>query len=196
MSFRNRGLTLAGLLAGAMLVAAACSSAASPSSSVLGATESASAMASEAPSAMASGSAMASAMASGSAGAAGSAASSITIGSTNDPQLGAYLTGANGMTLYVFSADTPNTSTCTGQCATMWPPLTLASGATITGPSGASGTFSLISRPDGTMQAAYNGMPLYYFSGDTAPGQTNGQGVGGKWVVAPLSGAMPSAAAS
>jgi predicted lipoprotein with Yx(FWY)xxD motif len=113
-----------------------------------------------------------------------------------DPTLGDYLVGPSGNTLYVFTNDSMNTSTCTDACATMWPPLTAASGATITPPMGATGTFSLISRPDGSMQVAYNGMPLYYFSGDTGPGDTKGQGLVGKWFVAPLSGSMPSGGAA
>jgi predicted lipoprotein with Yx(FWY)xxD motif len=161
----NRWLSMTGLLGGALLVVAACSSSASPSANVLGATSSPST----------------------------AAMTSITIASTNDPTLGAYLTGENGMTLYVFTNDPSGTSTCTGTCAATWPPLTLAAGATITGPSGATGTFSLITRPDGSMQAAYNGMPLYYYSGDTAAGQTSGEGFNGKWFVAPLSGSLPSA---
>jgi predicted lipoprotein with Yx(FWY)xxD motif len=167
----NRWLSMTGLLGGALLVVAACSSSASPSAGVLGATGSPSAGASPSTAAM----------------------TSITIGSTSDPTLGAYLTGENGMTLYVFTNDSSGTSTCTGTCAAKWPPLILAAGATITGPSGATGTFSLITRPDGSMQAAYNGMPLYYYAGDTAAGQTTGQGYLGKWFVAPLSGAVPTA---
>ena len=121
---------------------------------------------------------------------------SIAIGTTNDATLGAYLTGQGGMTLYIFSNDTADTSNCSGQCATTWPPLTAASGATIAGPSGAMGTFTIISRSDGSMQVAYNHQPLNYFSGDSVAGDTKGQGVGGKWVVAPLTadaGASPAA---
>jgi predicted lipoprotein with Yx(FWY)xxD motif len=165
----SRLLSLASLAVGAALVAAACSSAAStPASTVL---------ASSAP---------------GSAG----AATSITLGMTNDPTLGAYLTGGSGMTLYVLTQDTPDTSTCTGTCATNWPPLTAASGAAVTGPTGATGSFATIDRSDGTVQVTYNHMPLYYFAGDSAAGDTNGQGKNGVWFVAPLSGSVPSAGAS
>jgi predicted lipoprotein with Yx(FWY)xxD motif len=58
------------------------------------------------------------------------------------------------MTLYIFKNDTPDPSSCTGTCATNWPALTVASGTAITGPTGAMGTFSLITRPEGTMQVA------------------------------------------
>ncbi len=39
-------------------------------------------------------------------------------------------------------------------------------------------------RPDGTMQVAYNGRPLYYFKNDAIAGDTNGQGIVGNWYVA------------
>jgi predicted lipoprotein with Yx(FWY)xxD motif len=51
-------------------------------------------------------------------------------------------------------------------------------------PAGATGTFATFARPDGTMQVSYNGKPLYYFAKDTKAGDTNGQGVGGKWFIA------------
>jgi predicted lipoprotein with Yx(FWY)xxD motif len=114
---------------------------------------------------------------------------------TNDPTLGAYLTGSSGMTLYVLTNDTPDTATCTGTCATNWPPLTAASGAQITGPAGATGSFATIDRYDGMTQVTYNHMPLYYYSGDSAAGDTNGQGKNGTWFVAPLSGSVSSGSA-
>ena len=106
------------------------------------------------------------------------------------------LTGQNGMTLYVLTSDTPDTSTCTASCATNWPPLTVPSGTTATSPVGAMDSFGTITRPDGTTQVTYNHMPLYYYSGDSAAGDTNGEGKLGVWFVAPLSGAVSSAAPS
>jgi predicted lipoprotein with Yx(FWY)xxD motif len=126
--------------------------------------------------------------------AAPAAATSITIGMTNNQTLGAYLTGQNGMTLYVLTKDIPDTSTCSGSCSTTWPPLAVASGATITAPSGAAGTFATVARSDGTVQVTYNHMPLYYYSGDSVAGDTNGQGTDGVWFVAPLSGSVGTAA--
>jgi predicted lipoprotein with Yx(FWY)xxD motif len=120
-------------------------------------------------------------------------AMSLTLAKTNDPTLGTYLTGQNGMTLYVTTSDTPDTSACTDTCATTWPPLTVASGATITGPSDATGAFATITRADGAIQVTYNHMPLYYFSGDSAAGGTTGQGQNGTWFVAPVSGSVGSA---
>ncbi|HEX7496802.1 MAG TPA: hypothetical protein VF349_09235 [Candidatus Limnocylindrales bacterium] len=120
-------------------------------------------------------------------------ATSLALAETNDPTLGTYLTGPNGMTLYVTTSDTPDTSACTDTCATTWPPLTVAAGATITGPSDATGAFATITRSDGTIQVTYNHMPLYYFSGDSAAGGTTGQGQNGTWFVAPVSGSVGSA---
>jgi predicted lipoprotein with Yx(FWY)xxD motif len=84
--------------------------------------------------------------------------------------------GANSMTLYQFASDTAGSgkSACTGGCATTWPPLTVASGTAPTAGTGASGTLATITRGDGTMQVTYNGFPVYHYSGDSAPGDTNG----------------------
>jgi predicted lipoprotein with Yx(FWY)xxD motif len=106
--------------------------------------------------------------------------------------VGDYLTGAGGMTLYTFSPDSMDTSTCTGSCATTWPPLTVAAGVTPTGASGVTGTLSTFTRPDGSLQVAHDGAPLYYYAGDAKAGDTNGQGVGGKWYVASPTGAAAS----
>jgi predicted lipoprotein with Yx(FWY)xxD motif len=100
---------------------------------------------------------------------------------------GQTLTGENGMTLYIFKADTKDSgkSVCNADCATNWPPYTLSSDATLKPEDGASGAITMITRDDGTKQVAYNGMPLYYFKGDAAAGDDNGQGLAdGKWVIA------------
>lgn len=103
---------------------------------------------------------------------------------TND-ELGEFFTDAEGNTLYLFTNDTEmGVSACEGDCVTNWPlfqaeePLTL--------PEGVDGELTIIERADGETQVAYNGIPLYYFAGDEAPGDLNGQEVGGRWfVVAP-----------
>ena len=109
---------------------------------------------------------------------------------------GLVLTGPSGMTLYTLSSDSNNGSVCTGGCLAAWPPLLVASGGTVTGPSGGSLTFSTFTRTDdSSVQASADGRPLYYFGGDSAPGQTNGEGIkgaGGVWHVA--SSAATSAA--
>src|SRR4051812_6714633 len=118
----------------------------------------------------------------------------------------AYLTGANGMTLYYFGKDTvPNQTACTSDgCKAAWPAVTVADSAQLPpAPAGATGTFSTFVRSDdGTNQLAYNGHPLYYFAGDKAPGDTNGEGVFYLWWVADVATdsfpapAEPSPAAS
>ncbi len=110
--------------------------------------------------------------------------------------VGAYLIGPDGKTLYIFTPDSANTSTCVDGCAQAWPPLTVPSGTTPTGGDGVTGTLSTFARPDGTLQVAYDGAPLYFYSGDTAPGDTNGQGLNGKWFVASPSGEQPAASAA
>lgn len=107
---------------------------------------------------------------------------SVQLAIRDDPKLGKFLTGDKGLTLYIYKKDTANTSTCYDTCASNWPPL--ISSAVPTLPSGAGGTLSLVSRKDGTKQVAYNGMPLYYFIKDAAPGDTAGQDIGDVWYVA------------
>ena len=98
--------------------------------------------------------------------------------------VGSYLIGEGGKTLYTFKPDSANASTCTDACATAWPAFTASAQDTLKAGAGVSGKLTTFARPDGTMQVAYNGAPLYYFSGDAKAGETNGQGVGGKWFVA------------
>jgi predicted lipoprotein with Yx(FWY)xxD motif len=95
--------------------------------------------------------------------------------------------GSNGMTLYIFTEDVKDSgeSACTGGCITTWPALTVEAGETPTGGPGVTGTFGTITRADdGTLQVTYNGLPLYFFMNDQAPGDLNG--VYDKWeTVAP-----------
>lgn len=106
--------------------------------------------------------------------------------------IGAYLTGANGMTLYIFTPDSANTSTCTDACAAKWPPFTVAAADTLKPDAGVTAKLSTFARPDGTLQVALDGAPLYYYAADTKAGETNGQGVSGKWYVASPAGAAAS----
>lgn len=98
--------------------------------------------------------------------------------------VGDYLTGEDGKTLYVKQGDSTSATTCTGECLTAWPPFTLDEGETAVAGTGVSGTLATFTRPEGDTQVTYNGQPLYYFSGDTNAGDTNGQGIGGVWSVA------------
>lgn len=113
--------------------------------------------------------------------------------------LGDHLVGPDGKTLYLFTPDSANTSTCEGSCAENWPALTVEDGATANAGDGVTGTLSTFARSDGALQVAINGIPLYYFAGDNAAGDTNGQGVGDKWFVVTPTGeqvAAPAASAS
>jgi predicted lipoprotein with Yx(FWY)xxD motif len=90
------------------------------------------------------------------------------------------LTNAAGRTLYWFAPDTAAASRCTGSCARYWPPVT---GAPKAGP-GVTGKLGTIKRPNGGLEATYNGHPLYTYVGDTAPGQAKGNDLdlnGGLW---------------
>lgn len=113
------------------------------------------------------------------AGAAASGGTVIVIGSASSATMGTYLTGPNGLALYTKSGDTATSSSCTGTCATNWPPLTLTSGQTASGGAGVTGTFATLTRSDGTLQVTYNGLPLYSWIQDKKPGDTTGNGVNG-----------------
>ena len=85
--------------------------------------------------------------------------------------------GANGMTVYTYAKDIANsgTSACTGGCITRWPALTVPAGSTPTAATGITGKLGTITRTDdGTLQVTYNGLPLYFYSGDKTPGDANG----------------------
>ena len=89
------------------------------------------------------------------------------------------LTTSKGFTLYWFAPDTATKSNCNGSCAQIWPPVKGPATA-----SGVKGKFATIKRSNGSVQATYNGHPLYTFTGDTAPKQAKGNGLnvnGGVW---------------
>lgn len=89
---------------------------------------------------------------------------------------GQYAVGSNGMTLYRFDKDTKGVSNCSGSCAGVWPPYTTASA-----PATLPANVTLITRGDGSMQFAYKGMPLYYYTGDQNVGDMTGDGFNGIW---------------
>ncbi len=108
---------------------------------------------------------------------------SVKLASSTLPGVGSVLTGPNGRTLYYFTTDSSNSTSCTGQCAVVWPPLVVPVGTQPALASGVSGTLGTAMRPDGATQVIYKGHLLYYYQGDTAPGQDKGQGVAGTWFV-------------
>jgi predicted lipoprotein with Yx(FWY)xxD motif len=93
------------------------------------------------------------------------------------------LTDAQGKTLYYFTADTPTSSACTGACGQTWSPLLATGSGTPTSAATLPGSLTMQTTGNGN-QVEYNGHLLYTFAGDTAPGQTNGEGIAGKWFVA------------
>ena len=105
-----------------------------------------------------------------------------TLGALKTVRVGAVtvLADAQGRTLYWFAPDTATRSACYGSCAAYWPPV---KGPATAGP-GVTGTLSVLTRTGGSVQAAYDGHPLYTYVGDRAPGQANGNGLnlnGGLW---------------
>ena len=90
------------------------------------------------------------------------------------------LVNSQGMTLYYRTSDTTS-SVCSGGCASAWPPV--ISTSTPSAVTSLPGTLSLLTDANGS-QVTYKGHPLYTYSGDTAPGQANGEGIGGIWFVA------------
>jgi predicted lipoprotein with Yx(FWY)xxD motif len=102
------------------------------------------------------------------------------------------LIDAQGFTLYWYTPDSATSSACTGSCATAWPPLTgtpsFASGVSLTGKLGT------IKRADGSIQATYNGHPLYLFKADTSAGVAKGNKAGGIWWIMTGSGKKIQAA--
>jgi predicted lipoprotein with Yx(FWY)xxD motif len=91
------------------------------------------------------------------------------------------LTNAQGKTLYHFTSDTATTSACTGTCTQTWHPLLVTSGAP-TSATTLPGKLSAQTTANGN-QVEYNGHLLYTYAGDSGPGQTNGEGLFGKWFV-------------
>jgi len=110
----------------------------------------------------------------------------------SDTDLGSILVDADGFTLYIFTNDTDGTSTCYDACADTWPPV--PGDATISPDLDAS-IFGTTTRDDGSEQLTVNGMPLYLYAPDSAPGDTTGQGVGGVWFVVDDAGEVIEAAA-
>src|SRR5258708_34901168 len=107
--------------------------------------------------------------------------SGTTLTTKVNPALGQILADSRGMTVYTL-ANNGAPVLCTGVCATFWPPVTVPSGTSATAPPGVSGV-STVQNANGS-QAAYQGFPLYNFSQDASPSDTNGEGInsfGGGW---------------
>jgi len=108
-----------------------------------------------------------------------SSASAVTLKTASSP-LGSILVDQDGKTLYLFEADSKNKSNCSGGCLNLWPPI-MANGKATAGSGVSAG---MIGAATGSSQVTYAGHPLYWFSGDTKAGDTNGEGLddfGGEW---------------
>lgn len=104
--------------------------------------------------------------------------------------VGKYLTDASGMALYIFANDGIGVSNCYEVCAENWPPFLLEEGMALVAGEGINGELGTIERTDGGTQVTYNGLPLYYWINDAAPGETTGHGVRSVWAVASLESAL------
>jgi predicted lipoprotein with Yx(FWY)xxD motif len=116
----------------------------------------------------------------------------------NASGLGQIIVDGSGRTLYLFQADKGTTSSCSGACASAWPPVRATDGPTA-GPGLNPSLLGTTSRSDGNRQVTYNGHPLYTYAGDKNPGEANGQGVsafGGGWFVLSPAGTQISAGTS
>ena len=125
-----------------------------------------------------------------------SSPAAATAGSLKTATIGGVtvLTNSKGFTLYSFAPDTSTKSNCNGACAQNWPPVQGQATA-----AGVKGTFGTIKRSDGSVQATFDGHPLYTFVGDTAPGQAKGNGLnaaGGLWHEVTTSGSAAPVSAS
>ena len=108
-----------------------------------------------------------------------SSPSAVTLKAASSP-LGSILVDQDGKTLYLFEADSKNKSNCSGGCLNLWPPI-MANGKATAGSGVSAG---MIGAATGSSQVTYAGHPLYWFSGDTKAGDTNGEGLddfGGLW---------------
>ena len=113
-----------------------------------------------------------------------SVAAAETVEVKNKDGVGYYLVDGKGMTLYLFKKDSQGKSVCGAAdgCLDRWP---IFYGDRIETSGGVSpGAFGTITRNDGKKQTTFKGMPLYYFSNDATPGDTNGQGINTVWHIA------------
>jgi predicted lipoprotein with Yx(FWY)xxD motif len=115
----------------------------------------------------------------------------VELNATPSDLIGTFVTDGAGRTLYRFDDDSakPPKATCNGDCAKTWPPLLIKSPGKIF-PKGLNPKIlGYVERADGHCQVTINGWPVYYFSGDTKPGDFRGQGLKGKWfAVTPTGG--------
>lgn len=111
---------------------------------------------------------------------------SLTLNAGQDSNLGLYLIDNEGMTVYLHTTDTTNTSTCVDACATEWPPVLIAQTVKVmTGPGLDATSVGTIIRDDGGLQVTYHGWPLYYYNHDAHPGDVTGTGTNDFFAISP-----------
>src|SRR4051794_34840255 len=104
--------------------------------------------------------------------------------------VGSVLVDARGRSLYLFEKDKGTASSCSGACASVWPPAE-APAKLVAGRGISQAQLGLTRRKDGRTQVTYAGHPLYSYAGDAKPGDARGQGVdqfGAEWYVLAPSG--------
>jgi predicted lipoprotein with Yx(FWY)xxD motif len=121
----------------------------------------------------------------------GGGAGAAQVDVDDNSELGQILVDGDGMTLYLFEKDTSaDASTCSGECAKAWPPLT-TKGEPRAGSGVDASSLTTFTRDDGTTQVAYGDWPLYYYAGDQAPGDITGNDLdqfGAEWFAVTPSG--------
>jgi predicted lipoprotein with Yx(FWY)xxD motif len=166
MATSSKIVTLGVLLVAVMMLIAACAPAAAPAAPAQAAAPAAASNAA-------------------SSSAAPAAAGPVVLAVASSDQLGKFLVDGKGMTLYMFTKDTKDTSNCYDKCATAWPPLLQSDKPTVKDGADAS-QLGTTTRKDGSVQVTYAGMPLYYYFKDKAAGDVTGQKNNDVWyVVAP-----------
>ena len=121
--------------------------------------------------------------------------SSAAVVQSRDTSLGQVLVSSSGRTIYALTKDTKTNSTCVGGCAQAWPPVLVNTGWTAA-PGLDRSLFRTIVRQDGKQQLVAGQWPLYTFSGDSKPGDVNGEGSGGVWFAVGTDGKLIKKAAS
>ena len=177
--FSKRRIIVAGAMAAAACLLTACGGA---SGSATSAPPAASSSGSAAPAA--------------SSGASGGSGLDAALRATTNSTLGPIVVDGPGRTLYRFDKDSasPPASNCEGACAKLWPPVLVGTQISLTGVNRA--LLGTIKRADGTVQLTLHGWPLYRYAGDSAPGNVNGEGIGGVWFAVRPTGAKALPASS
>jgi predicted lipoprotein with Yx(FWY)xxD motif len=99
-------------------------------------------------------------------------------------RFGTVLANGHNQVFYYWDKEKNGQVKCTGSCAVQWPPVIVARSATVPVTiAGTTGRFSVVMRPDGLHQLAFNRRPLYTYVGDTRPLQVLCDGVDGWHVV-------------